>query len=92
MLRRILEEIRASTEPVNLSELSRKLDIDRSALDGMLLQLVRLGKPREIPSEKSDYSHCGGACACSQTPTAERRCMSSLNPREFFCRVLDMSN
>ena len=70
MLRRVLEKIRTSKEPVNLSELSRELDIDRSALDGMLLQLVRLGKLREIPSEKSDCSHCGG-CTSSCTPTAE---------------------
>ncbi len=70
MLRRILEELRTATEPVNLTELSRKLDVDHSALDGMLLQLVRQGKLREITAEGSECVHCGG-CAAGRASTAE---------------------
>lgn len=48
MLSRVLEELRKSVEPVNSSELSRRLGIDQSVLEGMLEQLVRQGKLRKV--------------------------------------------
>ena len=48
MLTRILEELRKSTEPVNNNDLARRLGIDRSALEGMLEQLVKEGKLRKV--------------------------------------------
>ncbi len=47
MLGRILMEMNNSPEPLTVSEISRRLGIDRSALEGMLETLVRLGKLEE---------------------------------------------
>jgi predicted transcriptional regulator len=67
MLKRILEKLCGSTEPMNLSELSRELGIERSALDGMLLQLVRQGKLKEIKTGTASCNHCRGAGACTSS-------------------------
>ena len=48
MLSQILEELRKSTEPISNDDLARRLGIDRSALEGMLEQLVRDGKLRKV--------------------------------------------
>ena len=47
MLTRILQALRESQAPLSLTELASQLDIDRSALEGMLDQLVRQGKLRK---------------------------------------------
>ena len=66
MLKQILDRLRDSNEPVNLADLCRELDVDQSALDGMLLQLVRQGKLREISTEAVTCGRCGGCAAtCS---------------------------
>jgi len=70
MLRRILKELRNASEPINLGELSRKLDIDRSTLDGMLMQLVRQGKLRELTAEKPECAQCSG-CARGHRSSVE---------------------
>ena len=49
-LSRILKEFRDTDGPINLNELSQRLGVERSALDGMLDLLVRQGKLREIDS------------------------------------------
>jgi Mn-dependent DtxR family transcriptional regulator len=48
MLSRILEEIRGAEQPISKAELSRKLDVDASALEGMLEQLANQGKLRRV--------------------------------------------
>jgi hypothetical protein len=65
MLQRIYEELKAADGPVDLPRLARTLGIDRSALDGMLMQMVRLGKLRELTSERSAdvcCTGCSGSC------------------------------
>ncbi len=53
---------------MNLSALSRKLDIERSALEGMIAYLVQKGKlqddekAREIAMGMCDTGSCGGFC------------------------------
>ena len=61
MLGKILKEFRESGGAVNLNELSRRLGVDRSALDGMLETLVRQGKLREVCAVAED---CPGGRGC----------------------------
>ncbi len=44
MLWKILHEVEAAQGPLDLNELSRRLDIERSALDGMIQFWVRKGR------------------------------------------------
>lgn len=54
ILSQILKELKESIEPVNGSELAGKLKIDRTALDSMLEELVKLGKLRKVRQLKLD--------------------------------------
>jgi len=47
-LSRVLNELRQSTEPISSDDLARRLGIDRSALEGILEQLVIQGKLRKV--------------------------------------------
>jgi DNA-binding IclR family transcriptional regulator len=69
MLSQIIKEFRDSGGAVNLNELSRRLGVERSALDGMLETLVRKGRLREAcTTGSSGCYHCGGSChGCGQT-------------------------
>jgi Mn-dependent DtxR family transcriptional regulator len=63
MLSRILEELKESGGVVNRNELSRKLGVERSALDGMIEMLLRQGRLKEITGEASGCSACKkGSC------------------------------
>ncbi len=44
MLWKVLQEVEAAQGPVTLDELSRRLDVDRSALEGMIQFWVRKGR------------------------------------------------
>jgi hypothetical protein len=68
MLSRILKEFYESGGAVNLNELSCRLGVERSALDGMLETLVRQGKLREVGAVTGTGScHCGsGSCHCGE--------------------------
>lgn len=48
MLSQILHELKNAKGPVDLNELSRRLGVQRSALDGMIQFLVRKGRLREV--------------------------------------------
>ena len=50
MLLQIIDEFRKFSGPLDLNELSRRLGVEKSALDGMLQLLVRQGKLREVGS------------------------------------------
>jgi len=69
MLTQVLLEIKSAQNSLNLNELSHKLDIDRSALDGMIQFWVRKGRLRD---DNADFAamastcsplSCGGSCA-----------------------------
>jgi hypothetical protein len=67
MLSRILKEFQDSGNIISLNDLSRRLGVDRSALDGMLETLVHLGKLREVCTlESSGNCHCAGCQGCSR--------------------------
>jgi hypothetical protein len=69
MLRQVLHEIATSRGALNLSELNRKLGIERSALEGMIQYLVRSGRlvDEEARGDQSGpicpSSGCGSVCA-----------------------------
>ena len=63
MLSEILKEFRNLQEPMDLKNLSLRLGIERSTLEGMIETLVRQGKLREVSPE--DCDHCGKKGTCS---------------------------
>jgi len=68
MLSRVLNEINSSTEPISLSVLSQKLNIEPSALDGMLSFWVRKGKLKDDDVETSS-DHKSGLVTCNCGPS-----------------------
>ena len=66
MLSRILKEFEGAEGPLDLNELSRRLGVERSALDGMLEYLVRKGRLREVGLGTETCAHCAGHLSCAQ--------------------------
>ena len=63
MLIAILQALREAHEPLGLAELASRLEIDASALEGMLEQLVHQGKLRkseEMTTEECEREHKSG--------------------------------
>ncbi len=48
MLSQIIKELETAGGAIDLNELSRRLGVQRSALDGMIETLVRKGRLREV--------------------------------------------
>jgi len=65
MLARIIDGFKRSDRPLDLNELSRRLGIERSALDGMLQLLVYQGRLREVDSGTEACAHCAGRLSCA---------------------------
>jgi hypothetical protein len=57
MLGRILTTIRDAGRPLCLSDLHRELDVEESALEGMLQTLISRGRLRAL---RFDEAGCGG--------------------------------
>lgn len=70
MLRQVLREIQESQRLMNLGELSRRLGIERSALEGMIAFWVRKGRLKEDLSAQIIETCTDGDCglSCTQTP------------------------
>ncbi len=72
MLQQILQELEATQGPVSLSDLARKLDVERSALEGMIEFWVRKGRLKDDTQEANaiyslcNSAACGGSCPASQ--------------------------
>jgi len=65
MFERILRELAAATGPVSLWDLGRRLEIEPSALAGMLDFLVRKGRLRVSGGDAlPDCGSCGQRGAC----------------------------
>lgn len=68
MLNQILHEIENTRGTINISDLSRKLGIERSALDGMMAFWVRKGRLRDDDADLAAAmptcasTSCGGSC------------------------------
>jgi Mn-dependent DtxR family transcriptional regulator len=65
MLHEILKIFQETDGPLDLTELSRRLGTQRSALEGMLETLVRQGKLREVIPGSASCSHCAGRRSCA---------------------------
>ena len=63
MLAEVLKEIAEAQGPIDLKELSHRLCVETSALEGMIETLVRQGKIRQISPE--DCGHCDKRSACA---------------------------
>lgn len=66
MLSRVLKELEGAGGPLDLSEMSRRLEVERSALDGMLQLLVRRGRLREIGPVAPTCEHCSSRLSCAR--------------------------
>jgi hypothetical protein len=64
MLRQILAEFHQAAGPLCLDDLSRKLDVETSALDGMLQTLVRAGRLLELAPTTSGCAACPAQGGC----------------------------
>jgi len=64
MLSQIIDEFKRADGLLDLNELSRRLGVERSALEGMLQLLVRQGKLCEIGSGTEACAHCIGRLSC----------------------------
>jgi DNA-binding IclR family transcriptional regulator len=71
VLSRILKEFEKAAVPMDLNELARSLDIERSALEGMLGLLVRQGKLREIRPGSESCAHCASRLSCAHLQSGE---------------------
>jgi hypothetical protein len=76
MLWKVLHEVEAARAPLDLNELSRRLDVERSVLDGMIQFWVRKGRLVDdaAPAGQATTAcaahgcaHCSGAQACPFT-------------------------
>lgn len=64
MLTEILKAFRDADTPMDLNELSRRLNTDRAALEGMLATLVRQRKLKEVTIGSDECGHCSGKASC----------------------------
>ena len=62
-LSEIVRQFADARESVTLADISRRLGIERGALDGMIQLLVRKGRLREVRGA-ADCGACGSAAAC----------------------------
>jgi hypothetical protein len=63
MLTKILKLLREAQGPLSVTELATQLDVDISALEGMLDQLVRQGKllkSEEMTADECRLEHASG--------------------------------
>ena len=63
MLSEILNSFKTG-EPQDIEEMSQRLGTERSALEGMLMTLVRQGKLKEVILGSEDCNHCSGRASC----------------------------
>ncbi len=68
MLSKILNELRKAKEPLTKTMLAQRLDIDESALDGMLMTLVHQGLLREYGQEVDLICHAAEAPCSTCSP------------------------
>jgi hypothetical protein len=64
MLKRILREFESAPGGISINELSRRMEVERSALEGMIDYLVRQGKLEDDNASAATCadSGCGGSC------------------------------
>ena len=86
MLQLILQEIELAGGTVNLADLSRKLDIEPGALEGMLEFWVRKGRLR---SSHQGNQFCSTNLACSGSCGGAQGCPFVIQMPHTFSLVMD---
>lgn len=64
MLKEILAQFQQAAAPLCVDELSRKLDIEAGALEGMLYTLVQRGRLQQIDPQPSGCTTCPARGGC----------------------------
>ena len=64
MLSRVLEQFEKAKGPLTLSEMARRLGVERSALEGMVQFLVRNGKLRQVGPAAAACAQCSLRPGC----------------------------
>ncbi len=80
MLKQVLQEVEAAQGPLDLNELSRRLNVERGALDGMVQFWIRKGRLVDDLDESDSAcatttgscSGCSGPQGCPYTLTMPR--------------------
>ena len=66
MLKQLLHEIESAPGPIQMAELSRRLNMDISALEGMVAFWIRKGRLYTDDADNavstSTSGHCGSSC------------------------------
>jgi hypothetical protein len=89
MLRQVLQELESATGPVELNALSRKLGVERGALEGMIEFWMRKGRLKDAYALATEGTCVSDDCAvtCSDAHhcplvTKLPRSLSLLGPHE----------
>jgi hypothetical protein len=85
MLHAILHELQTASRPMTLRQLSRKLGVQESALEGMIDFWVQKGRLERSPGAGAgaEVRVCsGGLCALRTCPGPDRCPLSLQPPRE----------
>lgn len=84
MLRQVLQELEMAQGPISLEELSRRLDIDRGALRGMIEFWVRRGRLQNHAEAMAAALATCQTGACRGCGLAPQGCPSATNlPRMY---------
>lgn len=78
MLWKILYEVEAAQGPLDLNELCRRLDIERSALDGMIQFWVRKGRLVDDAVTAGQATTVCASYACSRNCPEPQHCSFAL--------------
>jgi hypothetical protein len=65
MLSEILKALKETGSPLDLNELSNRLGVEKSALEGALVLLVRQGKLKEVSVGSEECAHCRDRASCT---------------------------
>ena len=87
MLNQVLREIETAQGPITVRELSRKLEIEVNALEGMIQFWVRKGRIQDDDASKSCNEEIGD-CSTSCCGTAECAFIAKM-PKTFSIPVAD---
>jgi hypothetical protein len=69
MLSEILKAFKETGSPLDLNELSNRLGVEKSALEGALGLLVRQGKIKEVSIGSEECAHCRDRAGCTHLMT-----------------------
>lgn len=72
MLTKLMNLLEDSKAPLQMHEICEKLDMDRAVVEGMLMQLRRMGYLKEDSFQKADYKVEASCASCN--PANGRKC------------------